>query len=152
MKIMREFREFAMRGSVVDLAVGVMIGAAFGKIVASLVADILMPPIALLLGNVDFTNLFFVLRPGPAGGNLTTLADAKAAGAVTWNYGVFLNVLLEFLIVAFAIFLMVKQVNRLKRKAPAPPPPNTHPCPECLSDIPNGARRCAHCGVVVSRP
>ena len=147
MKIAKEFREFAMRGSVVDLAVGVIIGAAFGKIVSSLVADILMPPFSFLLGDVDFTNLFLTMRGNGTG----TLAEAKANGAITWNYGQFLNFVLEFLIVAFAIFLMIKQINRLKRKAP-PADPTTRPCPECTSAIPLAARRCPNCTAVLSRP
>ncbi len=144
MKVLKEFREFAIKGNVADLAIGVIIGASFGKIVASLVADIIMPPLSFLLGNVDFTNLFFVLRPGKDGGNLTTLAEAKTHGAITWNYGAFLNVVLEFVIVAFAIFLLVKQMNRLRR-APEPAPPSTRPCPECATPIPLAARRCPHC-------
>lgn len=139
MKVFREFREFAIRGNVVDLAVGVIIGAAFGKIVSSLVNDIIMPPISLLLGNADFSNLFVTLR----GNSTKTLADAKQQGSVTLNYGVFLNVVLEFLIVAFAVFLLIKQVNRLKRRQPTTPENKT--CPECASAIPLAAKRCPHC-------
>jgi large conductance mechanosensitive channel len=138
-KVLREFREFALRGSVVDLAVGIIIGAAFGKIVTSLVNDILMPPISILLGKADFTNLFWTL----SGNQTKTLADAKAQGAVTLNYGQFLNVVLEFAIVAFAVFLLIKQVNRLKRKQPLAPEDKT--CPECATSIPLAARRCPHC-------
>ncbi|MEK6985130.1 MAG: large-conductance mechanosensitive channel protein MscL [Candidatus Thermoplasmatota archaeon] len=148
-KVLREFQEFAMRGSVVDLAVGVIIGASFGKIVTSLVADIIMPPISVLLGNVDFTNLFVTFRGNGTG----TLAEAKANGAITWNYGAFLNVILEFLIVAFAIFFLIKQINRLKRKTPPPPPvpaANSRPCPECTTEIPRAARRCPHCTSVLA--
>lgn len=136
----KEFKEFIMRGNVFDLAVGIIIGAAFGKIVSSFVADILMPPIGLLLGGVDFTNLFLTLR----GQVYPTLAEAQKAGAVTLNYGVFLKAVVDFLIVAFVIFLLVRQVNRLKR-APAPAPANTKECPYCLSTIPLKATRCAYC-------
>jgi large conductance mechanosensitive channel len=140
-KILKEFREFAIRGNVVDLAVGVIIGAAFGKIVTSLVNDVLMPPISMLLGNADFANRFWVLR-GHVDGN-RTLANAKESGAVTINYGTFLNVVLEFVIVAFAVFLLIKQINRLRRgQAKAP---NEKSCPECTKAIPLGARRCPEC-------
>ncbi|MEA3189783.1 MAG: large conductance mechanosensitive channel [Thermoplasmata archaeon] len=145
MRILGEFREFAVKGSVMDLAVGVIIGAAFGKIVASLVADLLMPPISMLLGGIDFSNRFWVLR----GGSYPTLEEAQAAGAVTLNYGRFVNAVLEFLIVAFAVFLLVRQLNRMRRKG-APPAPDTRPCPECLSTIPKRATRCAHCAVAVT--
>jgi large conductance mechanosensitive channel len=139
MKVLKEFREFAIRGNVVDLAVGVIIGAAFGKIVTSLVNDLLMPPISLLLGNADFSNMFWTLR----GNRTKTLADAKAAGAVTLNYGQFLNIVLEFVIVAFAVFLLIKQVNRLRRRQATTP--ENKVCPECASSIPLAARRCPHC-------
>jgi large conductance mechanosensitive channel len=141
--MLKEFREFAMRGNVLDLAIGVIIGAAFGKIVASLVEDILMPPLGLVLGNVDFSNLFINL----SGTTYTSLADAKKAGAATLNYGLFLNTIINFLIVAFAIFLLVKQVNRLQRQPePAPAgPPTTKECPYCLSTIPVKATRCPQC-------
>lgn len=135
----KEFKEFAMRGNVLDMAVGIIIGAAFGKIITSFVGDILMPPIGLLLGKVDFSNLFINL----SGQSFATLAEAKKAGVATLNYGLFLNTILDFLIVAFAIFLLIKQVNRLKR-APAPAP-TTRDCPYCLSTIPIPAVRCAHC-------
>ncbi|MEA3203781.1 MAG: large conductance mechanosensitive channel [Thermoplasmata archaeon] len=142
MKVLKEFREFAIRGSVVDLAVGVIIGAAFGKIVTSLVNDILMPPIALLLGSVDFANRYWVLRGSVPPG--TALADAKGLkGVVTLNYGQFLNVVLEFVIVAFAVFLLIKQINRLKRRQATTPENKT--CPECASAIPLAARRCPLC-------
>ncbi|HUR63373.1 MAG TPA: large-conductance mechanosensitive channel protein MscL [Candidatus Thermoplasmatota archaeon] len=137
--MLKEFREFAIRGSVVDLAIGVIIGAAFGKIVTSLVNDVIMPPISLLLGNADFANKFWTLR----GNHTKTLADAKTQGAVTVNYGQFLNIVLEFVIVAFAIFLLIKQVNRFKRRQPTTPENKT--CPECASPIPLAARRCPHC-------
>ena len=140
--MLKEFKEFAMRGNVLDLAVGVIIGAAFGKIVSSLVDDILMPPIGKLLGNVDFSNLFISLN----GQSYPSLAAAKAAGAATINYGVFVNAVINFLIVAFAIFLLVRQVNRLQKPAPAPAAaPTTKDCPFCLSAIPIKATRCPHC-------
>jgi len=139
----REFREFAVRGNVLDMAVGIIIGAAFGKIVGSLVEDILMPPIGRLLGRVDFSNLFLSL----SGQHYDTLATAKAAGAATLNYGVFLNTVINFLIVAFAVFLLVHQANRMKKRQPAPAPaaPTNKDCPHCLSTIPLKASRCAHC-------
>ena len=137
----KEFKEFAMRGNVVDLAVGVIIGAAFGKVVASLVDDIIMPPIGRLLGHVDFANLFVNLGPV----SYPTVAAAKAAGAPTINYGLFINTVISFLIVALAVFLIIQQVNRMwPRPAPAAPPP-TKVCPECAMPIPLAARRCAHC-------
>ncbi len=138
----KEFREFAMRGNVLDMAIGIIIGAAFGKIITSFVNDILMPPIGLLLGKVDFSNLFINL----SGQSYATLPLAKAAGAATLNYGVFLNTVLDFLIVAFAIFLLVKQVNRLRRQPEAAPAaPTAKDCPFCFSSIPIKATRCAHC-------
>ncbi|HVN09187.1 MAG TPA: large-conductance mechanosensitive channel protein MscL [Patescibacteria group bacterium] len=136
----KEFREFAMRGSVLDMAVGIIIGAAFGKIVASFVADILMPPLGLVIGKVDFSNLFLNL----SGKTFDTLTAAKAAGAPTLNYGVFLDACINFIIVAFAIFLLVKSVNKLKRAEKAPDP-TTKPCPQCLMDVPLEAKRCGHC-------
>lgn len=143
MSVVKEFREFAVKGNVVDLAVGVILGVAFGKVVASFVSDVLMPPIGRLLGGVDFSNLFLSL----SGKAFATLAEAKAAGAPTLNYGLFLNSLIDFLIVAFAVFLLVKQMNRMKREAPPPAPadPTTRECPHCLSAIPLKATRCAHC-------
>jgi large conductance mechanosensitive channel len=140
--MLKEFREFAMRGNVVDMAVGIIIGAAFGKIVSSLVADIIMPPIGVLLGDVDFTEIFINL----SGGDYPTLAAAQEAGAATMNVGVFINTVLDFVIVAFAIFLVIRGMNRLKRKEEAPPAePTTKDCPHCLSEIPIKATRCAHC-------
>lgn len=140
--MLKEFKEFAMRGNVLDMAVGIIIGAAFGTIVTSFVNDILMPPIGLLLGRVDFSNLFITLRGEP----FATLAQAKAAGATTLNCGVFLNTLVNFLIVAFAVFLLIRQVNRLRRQAePAPTAPTTKECPFCFSSIPIKATRCPHC-------
>ncbi len=139
--MLKEFKEFAMRGSVIDLAVGVVIGAAFGKIVTSLVDDIIMPPIGRLLGHVDFSNLFVALTDA----HYDTLAQAKAAGAPTLNYGLFLNNVINFLIVAFAIFLVVQQVNRWTKKPAAAAAPSTKECPQCTMGIPIGAKRCPHC-------
>jgi large conductance mechanosensitive channel len=143
----KDFKEFILRGNVVDLAVGVIIGAAFGTIVTSLVNDLVMPPIGLLLGNVDFTDLFFVLKEGTkAPGPYATLADAQAAGAVTLNYGVFITRVVAFLIVAFVVFLMVRAVSRLKRAEAAPAAePVTKTCPFCQSTIPVKATRCPNC-------
>jgi large conductance mechanosensitive channel len=137
--MLKEFKEFAMRGNVIDMAVGIIIGAAFGKIVSSFVNDILMPPIGLLLGRVNFTDLFVNLSDKP----VASIAEAKAAGAATVNYGIFLNTLIDFVIVAFAIFLMVRQINRWSRKEA--PPPNTKECPFCATAIPLKAIRCPHC-------
>jgi len=142
--MLKDFKEFAMRGNVVDMAVGIIIGAAFGTIVKSLVSDIIMPPIGLLLGNVDFTNLFAVLREGAAAGPYASLAEAQEAGAVTMNYGVFINTIISFVIVAFAVFLLIRNINRLKREE-APAEPTTKECPHCLSTIPIKATRCAFC-------
>ena len=143
----KEFKEFAMRGNVVDMAVGIIIGAAFGTIVKSLVDDIIMPPIGLLLGNVDFSNIFLVIKSGKMAGPYATLADAKAAGAITMNLGVFCNTVISFLIVAFAVFLIIKQINALKRKEVVAEPaiPTTKECPYCLSTISIKASRCAQC-------
>jgi large conductance mechanosensitive channel len=146
--MIKEFKEFVMRGNVVDLAVGVIIGGAFGTIVSSLVADIIMPPIGLLLGNVDFSNLFILLKAGSeAAGPYATLADAQAAGAVTMNIGLFLNAVISFLIVALAVFMVVKAVNRLQHEEEeaAPAEPTTKACPFCATDIPIAAVRCPHC-------
>jgi large conductance mechanosensitive channel len=142
----KEFKEFAMRGNVVDMAVGIIIGAAFGTIVKSLVADVIMPPIGLLLGGVDFTNLFLVLKGGSVAGPYASLADAQAAGAVTINYGVFINTVISFLIVAFAVFLLIRGINRLQRQKEAPPPePTTKECKFCATAIPIKAVRCPNC-------
>jgi len=142
----KEFKEFAMRGNVVDMAVGIIIGASFGTIVKSLVSDIIMPPIGLLLGNVDFSELFLVLKEGASPGPFATLADAQKAGAVTINYGMFINTVISFVIVAFAVFLLIKGVNNLKRKEEAPPEePTTKDCPHCASEISIKATRCPFC-------
>ena len=142
----KEFKEFAMKGNVIDMAVGIIIGAAFGSIVKSLVSDVIMPPIGLLLGNVDFSNLFLVIKQGTVAGTVTTVAEAQKAGAVTINYGMFINTVISFLIVAFAIFIIIKNLNALKRKEEAPPAePTTKACPHCFSDISIKATRCGFC-------
>jgi large conductance mechanosensitive channel len=141
MSMIKEFRDFAMRGNVVDMAVGVILGAAFGKVVSSVVNDVLMPPIGKLVGNVDFSSLFVDL----SGGGHASLEAAKAAGAATINYGLFINTMIDFVIVAFAIFLLVRTMNRLKKKEEAPAAPTTRACPQCLMDIPLQAKRCGHC-------
>jgi large conductance mechanosensitive channel len=146
MGMLKEFKEFVMKGNVLDMAVGIIIGAAFGAIITSFVSDVIMPPIGLLLGNVDFSSLFVVLKEGKVPAPYVTLADAKAAGAVTMNYGLFFNTVVSFLIIAFAIFMVVKNVNRMKREEQAPPPaPTTKDCPFCLSAIPIKAVKCGHC-------
>jgi large conductance mechanosensitive channel len=143
----KDFKEFAMRGNVVDMAVGIVIGAAFGTIVKSFVDDVLMPPIGLLLGNVDFSNLFLTLKEGSkAAGPYASLAAAKAAGAVTLNLGVFINTIISFLIIAFAVFLVIKGINRMKREQEVPPAePTTKECSFCFTTIPIQASRCPHC-------
>jgi large conductance mechanosensitive channel len=138
--MLKEFKEFAMRGNVIDLAIGVIIGAAFGKIVTSFVEDVLMPPIGLALGKVDFSNLFINL----SGKDYPSVAAAKVAGAATLNYGIFFNHVINFLIIAFVIFLLIKQINRMQEPAPAAAP-GTKECPHCLSSIPLKATRCPHC-------
>lgn len=144
--MLKEFKEFAMRGNVVDMAVGIVIGAAFGTIVKSLVADVIMPPIGLLLGNVDFSNLFIIIKEGTVPGPFSTLADAQKAGAVTINYGAFINTIVSFLIVAFALFMVVKGMNRMKREQEAPPAaPTTKECSHCFTTIPIKATRCPNC-------
>jgi large conductance mechanosensitive channel len=144
--MLKEFREFALRGSVVDLAVGVIIGAAFNSIVNSIVTDIIMPPIGLLVGKVDFTNLFALLKEGEVPPPYATLADAQAAGAVTINYGLFVNALISFIIVAFVLFLIIRSINQLKRREEAlPTEPTTKGCPYCKSEIPIAATRCPQC-------
>jgi len=142
----KDFKEFAMKGNMVDMAVGIVIGAAFGTIITSLVADIIMPPIGLLLGNVDFANLFLLLKEGKIPGPYGSVAAAKAAGAVTLNIGIFINTCISFLIIAFSVFIVVRNINNLRRKEEAPPTvPTTKDCPYCLSVIPIKATRCAHC-------
>jgi large conductance mechanosensitive channel len=144
--MLKEFKEFALRGNVLDMAVGIIIGAAFGTIVKSLVDDIIMPPIGLLLGGVDFANFFILLKEGSPAGPYPSLADAQAASAVTMNYGLFINAVISFLIVAFVIFLLIRNVNRMKREEEAPPAePTTKGCPFCLSTVPIKATRCAYC-------
>jgi large conductance mechanosensitive channel len=139
--MLKEFKEFAMRGNVLDMAVGIIMGAAFGKIVTSFVGDVLMPPMGLVLGRVDFSNLFINL----SGKSYASLAEAKAAGAATLNVGLFINTVIDFVLVAFAIFLLVKQVNRLRRQPEVPAVPTTKECLYCLSSIPIKATRCPHC-------
>ncbi len=144
--MLKEFKEFAMRGNVVDMAVGIIIGAAFGAIVKSLVDDVIMPPIGMLLGNVDFSNLFVVLKEGAATvAPYASLADAKKAGAITVNYGIFINSVISFLIVAFAVFMLIRSINRLKKKEEAPAAPATKECPFCASAISIKATRCPNC-------
>jgi large conductance mechanosensitive channel len=138
--MLKEFKEFAIRGNVMDMAIGIIVGAAFGKIVTSLVNDVVMPPFGLLLGKVDFSNLFLNISGKPYG----SLAEAKAAGAATINYGTFINNVIDFAIVAFVIFLIVRQINRWKTPAPTAAP-TTKDCPYCFSAIPIKAVRCAHC-------
>lgn len=144
--MLKEFKEFALRGNVIDMAVGIIIGAAFGTIIGTMVSEVLMPPIGLLLGNMDFSNLFIVLKEGKIAGPYATVAAAKGAGAVTLNYGLFVNTVVNFLIVAFAIFFLIRGMNALKKKEEAPPAiPTTRECPHCLSTIPIKATRCGHC-------
>lgn len=137
-----DFKKFAMRGNVVDMAVGIVIGAAFGKIVSSFVSDVLMPPLGLAMGGMDFGGMFLNLGSG----TFPTLAAAKAAGAPTLNYGLFINTLVDFTIVAFALFMVIKAMNRMKKEGPASvKAPDTKKCPECLSEIPLAAKRCMYC-------
>jgi large conductance mechanosensitive channel len=144
--MLKEFRDFAMRGNVVDMAVGIVIGAAFGGIVNSLVNDVIMPPIGLLLGNVDFSNLFVVLKEGAAAGPYASVGAAKAAGAVTFNFGLFINTIINFIILAFAIFMVVRGMNKLQQQKAAPAAePTTKTCPYCQTTIPIKATKCAHC-------
>ena len=144
--MLKEFKEFAMRGNVVDMAVGIIIGAAFGTIVKSLVADILMPPIGILLGNVDFSNLFFIIKEGTTSGPFNTLAEAKESGAVVISWGVFVNTIISFLIVAFAVFIVIRNLNKLKKQEEKPPSePTTKECGYCFSTIPIKAVKCPNC-------
>jgi len=144
--MLKEFKEFAMRGNVVDMAVGIIIGGAFGTIVKSMVSDILMPPLGMLMGGVDFSNFFIVLKEGAKAGPYAALGDAQAAGAVTINYGLFINTVISFLIVAFAVFLLIRSINRMQRKKEEPPAePTTRDCPYCLTAIAIKASRCPNC-------
>ena len=144
--MLKEFKEFAVKGNVLDMAVGIIIGAAFGTLVASFVSDVLMPPIGMLLGNVDFANLYVVLHAGGVPGPYGSLAQAQAAGAVTINYGVFIDKVIAFLIVAFVLFLIIRSMNRMKKKAEAPAPaPATKDCPFCCTAVPVKAVRCPSC-------
>ncbi|MFZ2331013.1 MAG: large-conductance mechanosensitive channel protein MscL [Atribacterota bacterium] len=142
--MLEEFKKFIMRGNVIDMSVGIVVGAAFGAIVSSFVNDILMPPIGLLLGGFDFSNHFILLKQGTTPGPYLTLAKAHEAGAVTLNYGVFMNSIISFLIIALAIFLVIRQINRLKKEEEAPPP-STKECPFCFTVIPIKAKRCPNC-------
>jgi large conductance mechanosensitive channel len=146
----KEFKEFAVKGNAIDLAVGVIIGAAFGGIVNSLVKDILMPPIGLLTGGLDFSNKFMILKDAPGGGVFNTSADAAKAGAVTWNYGNFITLIINFLIVAFCIFLVIKAMNKMKKPSPTSPPV-VKDCPACTMSIPIKATRCPHCTTELPR-
>jgi large conductance mechanosensitive channel len=142
----KEFKEFALRGNVLDMAVGIIIGAAFGGIVNSFVSDVIMPPIGLLLGNVDFSNLHIILKEGTVAGPFASLAEAKKAGAITISYGVFINTIINFLILAFVVFLFIRNINKLKRKEEAPTTaPATKECNYCFTSIPIKATRCPHC-------
>jgi large conductance mechanosensitive channel len=145
--MLKEFKEFAMKGNVLDMAIGIIIGAAFGTIVKSLVSDVIMPPIGLLLGNVDFSSLYILLKSGAkVAGPYASLADAQSAGAVTLNYGIFINSIVSFLIIAFSVFLIIKSVNQLKRKEEAPATaPTTKSCPYCYTVIPIQATKCPAC-------
>ncbi len=144
--MLKEFKEFAMRGNVVDMAVGIIIGGAFGTIVKSLVSDVIMPPIGLLLGGVDFSNLFILLRGAEEGATYAALAEAQAAGAVTINYGMFINNVISFVIVAFAVFMLIKALNAAKREEPAAPAEaTTKECAKCCTAIPIKATRCPNC-------
>ena len=146
MGMIKEFREFAIKGNVMDLAVAVVLGAAFGKIVSSFVDDILMPPIGILVGKHDFSEYFVTLSPG----HYESVAQAKAAGAATLNYGLFITTIINFVIIAFAIFLVMRYMNKLMRKPAEVATPNMRDCPECLSAIPNNAKRCKFCSATVT--
>lgn len=144
--MLKEFKEFAMKGNVVDMAVGIVIGTAFGAIVKSFVADVIMPPIGMLLGDVDFANLFIILKEGTAQPPYGSLAEATKAGAVTLNYGMFINTIISFLIIAFSVFIVIRHINKLRREQEAPPPePTTKECPHCFSTVPIKATRCPYC-------
>jgi large conductance mechanosensitive channel len=141
--MLKEFKEFAIKGNAVDMAVGIIIGAAFGSIITSLVKDIVMPPISLMTGGLDWSNKFVILRDAPAGGVFTTAADAAKAGAITWNYGAFVTLIVNFLIVAFCIFLLVRAINNMRK--PGAAEPVSKECPFCSMNIPIKATRCPHC-------
>ncbi|MWV54298.1 large-conductance mechanosensitive channel protein MscL [Chlorobium phaeovibrioides] len=143
--MMKQFKEFAVRGNVVDMAVGIIVGGAFGKLVNTLVSDVMMPPLGFLTGGVDFANLYFVLSEGSTPGPYAALEQARAAGAVTVNYGLFINAMISFIIMAFAVYLLVRGINSLRRKEEAAPPPSTKQCPFCLSTVPLKATRCPAC-------
>ena len=146
MGMVKEFREFAVKGSVVDMAVGIIIGGAFGTVVKSFVDDVLMPPLGMLIGDVDFQNLFFTIKEGGTAGPYETLDIAREAGAVTINYGIFINAAVSFAIVALAVFMMIRSINNMKREEEsAPAEPTTKDCPFCASGIPIGASRCPMC-------
>ena len=145
MSMWKEFKEFAVKGNAVDMAVGIIIGAAFGGIVTSLVKDIIMPPVGVVTGGLDFSNQFVVLKNAPGGGVFATAAEAAKAGAVTWNYGNFITLLINFLIVAAAVFVMVRAINKLKRPDPGAAAPVSKDCPYCAMTIPIKATRCPHC-------
>jgi large conductance mechanosensitive channel len=149
--VLKEFKEFAMRGNVVDMAVGIIIGGAFATIVKSLVADVIMPPIGLMLGGVDFADLFITLKEGATAGPYLTLANAQEAGAVVISYGVFINAVISFIIVAFAVFLLIRSINRLRREEEAPPAePTSKDCPYCFTSVSIKATRCPHCTSEIS--
>ncbi|WP_408998067.1 large conductance mechanosensitive channel protein MscL [Syntrophus buswellii] len=146
--MLKEFKEFALKGNVVDMAVGIVLGVAFGAIIKSLVDDLLMPPLGLILGSADFTNLFLIIKEGATAGPFATLAEAQKAGAVTVNYGLFINTIVNFVIVAFALFLVIRNMNELRRRMEKPEAeaaPDTKECPYCLSTIPVKATRCPNC-------
>ncbi len=150
-KMLKEFKEFAMRGNVVDMAVGIMIGGAFSTIVKSLVDDVLMPPIGVVLGGVDLSRFFFVLKQGTPSGPYLSVAEAKTAGAATLNYGMFVNAVISFLLIAWATFLIVRSINRLRREGgETKAEPTTKTCEYCISSIPVRARKCPHCTSVLS--
>ena len=142
--MLEEFKKFIMRGNVLDMAVGIVIGAAFGSIITSFVKDVIMPPVGLLLGGIDFSNLFILLKQGTTPGPYLTVAEAQEAGAVTMNYGLFINTVFSFLIIALAIFLVIRKVNSMKKKEEVPPP-STKECPYCFTMIPIKAKRCPNC-------
>lgn len=144
--MLKEFKNFAMRGNVIDMAIGIIIGSAFGAIIKSLVSDLLMPPLGLLFGDVNFSDLFIILKQGSSPAPYQTLALAQEAGAVTLNYGIFINTLISFLVIAFAMFLLIRSINRLQKEEQAPPAePTTKDCPYCTTTIPINATRCPHC-------